>query len=330
MNTPFRWCIGGRFVFLFLLAWPVAALHAQGLKGPTAVWHSPYYHAYQPKAVPGAAARIGVLPVRLRHSAAPRILSRTRAQVLLDSLSRFLGRQPGLTPVALPADAKPNLLPDVYFGSPDQALPGSVPGYAANLTNPNPGKGVVQLAAWNGQGKARQALIDLMAAQHLDYLLVPVLREATLYLSMKTTKTGPLTGGSVSATNYYLDEGSGHVRHLTGLANLTDLDATATVLALAGVLIDAKGQVVLVGAEGLADTGTNIQPSRMLNNEGYEFLAKDYEVLLRPALRDDLPGTPPAWQEAATQLTQRLTGRRPYQEDSPYLFLMVNQPVVQH
>lgn len=300
---------------------------AQGLRGHTVVTHSPYYQAYQPKAMPGAAARIGVLPVRLQHPEAARILAHTRAPELLDSLTRYLGRQPGLLPVALPAGTKMNGLPDVYFGSPDQELPGALPGYALNLQNPNPGKGVVQLAGWNGQGKTRQALLDLMAAQKLDYLLVPLVRESPLYFSMKTASLGPVSTGGATSTDYYLDSGSGHVQHLTRLENL---NATTTVLTLAGALLNTKGELVLIGAEGLGDTGSGLQPARLKNNEAYEFTAADYARLLAPARRADLPGNPPAWQEAADQLTRRLTGRQPYAEASPYVFLLVDNPVQQH
>ena len=299
-----------------------AGLRAQGLAGPTAVTHSPYYQAYQPAKVPPASARIGVLPVQLQHPSAARILSQTRAAELLDSLTRYLGRQPNLQPVAMPAGAKPGHLPAVYFGSPDQVSPGTVPGFALNLRNPNPGQGVVHLAGWNGQGKTRQALIDLMASQQLNYLLVPLLREAAIYYSMKLGKVGPISAGQVTGNDYYLDEGSNHVRHFKRLENL---NSRADLLVLAGALIDAQGRLVLIGAEGLADNGTGFQPNRLANNEDYTFGKADYEALLRPQRRDDLPGTPVAWQEAAQQLVQRLTGRRPYRESSPYQFLLVPQ-----
>ncbi|MDO7874375.1 hypothetical protein Q5H93_06495 [Hymenobacter sp. ASUV-10] len=296
---------------------------AQGLAGPTAVTHSPYYHAYQPKAIPGATARIGVLPARLQHPAASRILSQTRAPELLDSLTRYLGRQPGLTPVALPADTKLNHLPDVYFGSPDQDPPSELPDYVRNLQNPNPGKGVVQLAGWNGQGKTRQALVALMAAQHLDYLLVPIVREANLYFSMKIKSAGPLSTGQATGTDYYLDEGSDHIVHFS---RLEDLNSYATVLVLTGALLNARGELVLVGAEGLKDTGVGFQPKRLVTLTPYAFLASDYNELLRPTPA----GMPATWQGPVNQWMQRLTGRRPYREDSPYRFLLVDQPNQQH
>ncbi|GAA4368367.1 hypothetical protein GCM10023185_41080 [Hymenobacter saemangeumensis] len=296
---------------------------AQGLAGPTAVLHSPYYHAYQPKAVPGAPARIGVVPARLQHPAAKRIFSKTRAQALLDSISRFLGRQPGLTAVALPAEIKPQHLPDVYFGTTDQELPGTLPGYVQNLKCPNPGQSCVQLAGWNGQGSTRQALLALMAAQKLDYLLLPIVREANIYFSQKMTSVGPISGGSASATSYYLDQGSQHVEHLS---RLNDLNGTAGLLVLTGALIDAKGNLVLIGAETLKSLGVGFQPVRLSATEPFMALPADYEVLLRPLLRDDLSPPRPAWQEAATQLSQRLTGRLPYREDSPYLMFSPPQP----
>jgi hypothetical protein len=305
-------------ILLAALTLSPAALLAQGLAGPTAVLHSPYYHAYQPKALPGAPARIGVLSARLQHPAARRIFSKTRAQVLLDSISRFLGRQPGLLPLALPADAKPGALPDVYFGTTDQELPATLPGYVQALKCPNPGEGCVQLAGWPGQGSTRQALIALMAAHKLDYLLVPIVREANIYFSQKMKKTGPLTSGSSTGVSYYLDQGSDHVEHFE---RLQSLDGTAALLVLTGALIDAKGNLVLVGAETLKNLGVGFQPARLAVNEPYQALGADYDALLRPLLRDDLSSPHPAWQEAATQLSQRLTGRRPYQEETPFLML---------
>ena len=305
-------------------------LCAQALAGPTAVSHSPYYHAYQPKAIPGAPARIGVLPVRLQHPAAARILSKTRAQVLLDSVTRFLGRQPGLTPVALPDGVKQNRLPDVFFGSTSQDTPGSIPGYLYNVKCPNPGYDCVQLVGWPGQGAARQALVDLMAAQKLDYLLLPLLRESNIYLSQQMKSNGPVSSGSATATDYYLDQGSGHVDHFT---RLESLDATVGMLTLAGALIDAKGNLVLVGAEGIKHLGVGLIPTkaRLLNTEPYQALPADYDEILLPLQRPDLPTPRPAWQEAAMQLALRLTGRRPYQEDSPYqLMLVPAAPVGQH
>jgi|GEM_PF-6804344 len=310
---------------LLSLLLPAGISQAQGLLGPTAVEHSPYYHAYQRKAIPGAAARIGVLPARLQHPAADRILADTRAQELLDSLGRFLGRQPGFTPVAMPAGVKPQHLPDVYFGTTAQELPEQLPGFVASLGCPNPGQSCVQLAGWNGQGSTREALVALMAAQKLDYLLIPIVRESAIYFSQKMKKTGLLSGGSASATSYYLDQGSGHVEHFT---RLEDLNGTADLLVLTGALIDTKGRLVLVGAETLKNLGVGFQPGRMVANKPYTALPADYNALLRPLLRDDLPGTPPAWQEAASQLSLRLTGRRPYQEESS--FLMLSPPQTGH
>lgn len=300
-----------------------AVSHAQGLAGPTAVTHSPYYHAYQPRAIPGAAARIGVLPARLAHPAADRIISQTRAPELLDSLSRYLGRQPGLTAVPLPAGVKLSHLPDVYFGSPDYDPLGDLPDYVRNLQNPNPGKGVVQLAGWPGQGKTRQALVALMAARQLDYLLVPIVREANLYFSMKVKSAGPFSTGQATGTDYYLDEGSDHVVHFS---RLEDLNSYATVLVLAGALLNARGELVLVGAEGLKDTGVGFQPKRLVTLTPYAVLAPDYDALLRPAPA----GAPALWQPPATQWVQRLTGRRPYRAESPYQFLLVDQPSQLH
>jgi hypothetical protein len=303
-----------------LVAWGSSVVsHAQGLAGPTTVTHSPYYHAYQPRSIPGAAARIGVLPARLEHPAADRVLRQTRAPELLDSLSRYLGRQPGLTLVPLPAGTRPHHLPDVYFGSPDYDPLSDLPDYMRNLQNPNPGKGVVQLAGWHGQGKTRQALVALMAARHLDYLLVPIVREANLYFSMKTKTAGPFSTGQATGTDYYLDEGSDHVVHFS---RLEDLNSYATVLVLAGALLNAQGELVLVGAEGLKDTGVGFQPQRLVTLTPYAFLAPDYDALLRPAPA----GVPAAWQPPANQWLQRLTGRRPYREESPYQFLLVDQP----
>ena len=312
----------------FLLALLIFSnlLSAQVPIGPSAMQHSPYYHTYQPKEILDSAARIGVLPARLQHIAARYIVGKTRAQVLLDSISGFLGRQPGMMPVALPAEAKANSLPDVFFGTRAQELPGTLPGYVQNLKCSSSGYNCVQLTGWAGQGATRKALVELMAAQQLDYLLVTMVREACLHLSRKSDSAGSIAAGS-AASDYYLDLGSGHVVPFKGLE---DPDGTVGMLVLTGALLDAKGNLVMVGAEGLKSLGDGLQPKRLVVNEPYMALGTDYDALLLPLLRADLPTPRPAWQEATEQLALRLTGRRPSQEDSPYQLLSPVPVVAQH
>ncbi|ALW84761.1 hypothetical protein AUC43_06490 [Hymenobacter sedentarius] len=313
--------------FLLPLIFSSYLVSAQAPAGPTAVLHSPYYHAYQPKGIPGTTARIGVLPTRLQHIAARYIVGKTRAQVLLDSISGFLSRQPGMLAVALPTEAKPNNLPDVFFGTRAQELPGTLPGYVQNLKCSSASYNCVQLAGWAGQGPTRKALVELMATQKLDYLLVPMVREASLHLSRKKEGSSLSATGSGVPTDYYLDQGSGHV---APFKRLEDLTGTVGMLVLTAALLDAQGNLVMVGAEGLKSLGDGLPPKRLVVNEPCLALAPDYDALLLPLLRDDLPTPRPAWQEATEQLALRLTGRRPAQADSPYQLLNPAAAVAQH
>ena len=60
-----------------------------------------------------------------------------------------------------------------------------MPGYVQSLKASDSDYHCVQLAGSPGQGAIRKALVELMAAQKLDFLLVPMVREASLHLSRK-------------------------------------------------------------------------------------------------------------------------------------------------
>jgi hypothetical protein len=92
-----------------------------------------------------------------------------------------------------------------------------------------------------------------------------------------------------------------------GVPWLTALDKPANVLQLTGALVDADGQAIRIGAEGLFARRTNI----VLSGLGAQELLTDEDVQhIRTLRRDDLPGQPLVWRVALRTLVAELTGRR--------------------
>jgi hypothetical protein len=101
-----------------------------------------------------------------------------------------------------------------------------------------------------------------------------------------------------------VDLGTGYS---VGVPWLTALDKPVNVLQLTGALVDADGQAVRIGAEGLFARRTNI----VLSGLGAQELITDDDVQhIRALRREDLPGRPLVWQVALRNLVAELTGRR--------------------
>ncbi|REK05869.1 MAG: hypothetical protein DWQ36_15275 [Acidobacteria bacterium] len=95
--------------------------------------------------------------------------------------------------------------------------------------------------------------------------------------------------------------GTGHTQPLPWL---TSLDTPVWVLQVAGVLVDAEGQIVRSGAEGIWAVRTPFRASAL----GAQKLLESAEVEeVRTGLhRQDLAGAPLAWQAALDQLLRTL------------------------
>jgi hypothetical protein len=257
-------------------------------------------------------ARIGFLPARLQHDAAERILQKTKAAVLLDSVNGYL-RSRELVPVTLPAAAKPAWLPDVYFGTLEAET--MVPPYMRPECPPDQQKCVL-LAGFSGQGKTLAGLREQMRTQNLQYLLVPILRESYIYPSARVSTAGPVSTSGATARSYYFDLGSGYAVERTALR---PLDAPEPVLTLTGALLDADGKLVIIGAEGFKIAAEGAKG--FLRREAFEFTAEDYEAALTTDRRQDLPAAAPNWKVAAKYLYQTLTMRQPPATAGPYRML---------
>ena len=88
---------------------------------------------------------------------------------------------------------------------------------------------------------------------------------------------------------------------------LTSIDEPVQVLQLTGVLVDADGRAVRIGAEGLVARRTGIVAS----GAGLQALVTDEDVAkLRASRREDLAGQPLVWQVALRHLVAQLTGKQ--------------------
>jgi hypothetical protein len=89
---------------------------------------------------------------------------------------------------------------------------------------------------------------------------------------------------------------------------LTSLETPVTVLQLTGALVDSTGKARRIGAEGIAAQRTRLLVSAI----GAQELFGDEEIKrVRSARRDDLAGSPLAWQVALRHLVAELMGLKP-------------------
>jgi hypothetical protein len=97
--------------------------------------------------------------------------------------------------------------------------------------------------------------------------------------------------------------GTGNVESLPWLSSV---ETPLVVLQVTGALVDSTGKAVRIGAEGIAAQRTRL----LVSSVGGQELFRDEEVKrARTARREDLPGSPLAWQVALRQLATELTGR---------------------
>ncbi|CAN5659343.1 hypothetical protein BH23GEM9_BH23GEM9_23820 [soil metagenome] len=93
--------------------------------------------------------------------------------------------------------------------------------------------------------------------------------------------------------------------HSMDLPWLTGVDQPTSVLQITGVLLDAQGRAIRIGAEGLLARRTNLLIGAI---NGQVLITDDDVEAVRTARRDDLPGQPLVWQVALSNLVAQLTG----------------------
>ena len=142
-------------------------------------------------------------------------------------------------------------------------------------------------AAWTSR---TASLLDSIDAGHV--LLI------TLEVGQYWPRQRGLTGSK------RVELGTGYV---VPLPWLTSLETPVTVLQLTGAVIDRGGKAVRIGAEGLVAQRSPLMASAL----GAQRLLTDDDVhRARTARRDDLPGQPLVWREAACQLLRQLAQRQ--------------------
>ena len=190
----------------------------------------------------------------------------------------------------LPAAALPAGAPHVYVGSADgelappeardQVLPhDQFPPMVLHLRRPS--------AAW------QQAMADLLA------------REGATHAILVALGVSQYPKGREGAFGKKVVLGTGHeepVRFLTAEDKLLE------VLQLTGVLVNAQGQVVRAGAEGILAQDTPFAAQVIDVEKALD--DRTLQAVLTSERRKDLPGEPMKWQAALDNLLWQLRGDR--------------------
>ncbi|HHS12480.1 MAG TPA: hypothetical protein ENN03_01795 [bacterium] len=101
-----------------------------------------------------------------------------------------------------------------------------------------------------------------------------------------------------------LDLGTGHSIPVPWL---TSLDTPVEVLQVSGALISPEGKILRSGAEGIIAKRTGFLAS--VFDLRSKISQSDIQTLINETVREDLPGSPPAWEAALNNLLAQLTGR---------------------
>lgn len=230
----------------------------------------------------------GVLPVTLDREVVDSFEYGDRApkfEPVLAAVQQRLAAAPGLQPVAaasLPSQGAPR----VYVGS---AIGDLAPPDAEEVASPADRFPPMVLHLERPAKAWREAVARLMAEQGLEYLVV-----VNLAVSQY-----PKGRRGVFAKNVFL--GTGHERPVKFL---TAEDKLLQVLQVAGVIVNAEGQVVRAGAEGILARDTPFlaqafELEKVLDDEGVA-------AALSSELRDDLPGAPLSLEVAIDNLVGQL------------------------
>ncbi len=208
---------------------------------------------------------------------------------LLHSLNRQLDSL--LAGMALaPVTAEPGGAPDIFFGCMTDGA-----GDCVDWDDDTRVERGVQLLLKIAREPGRKWsvwLSESLAAGDASHLLL-----ISLEVSQYWPRQVNLKGDKV------VDLGSGYQVKLPWL---TSIETPISVVQLVGALVDRRGRVVRIGAEGMLARRTSLMPS----SEGLQALITDEDVAqLLTMRREDLTGQPLAWQAALHQLTAHLLER---------------------
>lgn len=264
----------------------------------------PYYAGRSLQQVGRDSGAIGHLPVAFQRGAAqdpifdPRDGSGSPMDAFLEEVNAYLdslgvssrlveGR--GISAVA---HAATRGAPDVRFGcAPEFGVPGNE---CAERGDSALGRGLQQMQLTVGRPAAPwvEWISQVATDNGADRVLV-----VTLEIGDYLLRQEGLVGTKV------LELGTGNRVRLPWL---TSLETPVSVLQFTASLVDRWGMAVRIGAEGFHARRTGI----LVSSIGGQDLMSDEDVnAARAGRRDDLPGSPLAWQVALRELAGRVTGR---------------------
>jgi hypothetical protein len=276
--------------------------------GDAMLEHPPYYAGAAAQAVAADTARIGHLPVVFQPGAAqasifdPKYGPGTPVGTLLGEMNAYLDSLTGASGlsvrlveggrVSAVAHAATRVPPDVRFGClTETGLPGDD---CAERGDSALGRGRQGMSLAVGRPSAEwTAWIDEVAAERGVGRVLVVTLEVGFYLPRQTGLRGDKS----------VELGTGNIAKLPWL---TSLETPVAVLQLTGALVGRDGQAIRIGAEGFMAKRTRLSVSALGAQE--LLTAEDVEAA-RTLKRDDLPGTPLAWQVALRRLVGQVTGR---------------------
>jgi hypothetical protein len=231
---------------------------------------------------------IGVLPATLDRAFVDSFEYGDRAakfEPILAAVQQRLSAAPGLKQVAaasLPAQGAPR----VYVGS---AIGDLAPPGAEEVASPGDRFPPMVLHLERPAKAWREAAARLMAEQGLEYLVV-----VNLAVSQYPKGRRGLVAKSVLL-------GTGHERPVKFL---TAEDKLLQVLQVAGIIVNAEGQVVRAGAEGILARDTPFLAQAFELDKTLD--DKGLEAALSSERRDDLPGAPLSLEVAIDNLVGQL------------------------
>jgi hypothetical protein len=270
--------------------------------------HPPWYAGASASVVAADRSAIGHLPIAYQRGAAQSSLFDPRSgpgtpigdllaemNAYLDSLTASAGVSVRLLDASGAVAAPPGnaVPPDVRFGCPpENGLPGNDCAPRDGGRALGRGSQPMLLAVGRPSAAWIEWLRPPAAAKSVDRVLVLTLEVGQYW----TRQTGLRGDKSVEL-------GTGYTQPLPWL---TGLEQPAMVLQLTGALVNAEGQAIRIGAEGIVAKRTGMLVGAI---GGQELLADSDVAAVRSLVRDDLQGRPLAWKVALRHLVEGLTGR---------------------
>jgi hypothetical protein len=301
-HTVFARSLGAAAIMLALGACASTGATFRSGVGDAFPEQPPYYAGASSADVSRQLGKVGHLPIMFQRGATqapvfePESGKGTELAALLDEMNAYLD---ALKVSVAIADARTSfstaaVAPDVQFGCmPEGNLPGNDCADRGDVALGR-GRQTMRLAVGRPSEAWVTQNLELMRKSGATQTLV-----ITLELGQYLVKQSGLKGSKS------VELGSGYTESLPWL---TSLETPVTVLQLTGALVDNAGKAIRIGAEGIAAQRTRLLVSAV---GGQELFGDEAVKRARTARREDLRGTPLAWEVALRSLVTELTGQQP-------------------